>query len=79
MKMRVKLYGTLSRRHPDYHHEQGMEVEIPDGSTVDDLLAVLDISEPQGAVVVMEGRILKASDRIRDGVPVSVFQAIHGG
>ncbi len=79
MKMRVKLYGTLSQRFPGYQHSQGIEVEIPDGATVKDLLALLEISESQGAVVAMEGRILKADDKMRCGVHVHVFQALHGG
>ena len=79
MRMRVKLYGTLSQQFPDYRHSEGIEVEIPEGTTVKDLLARLEISESQGAVVAMEGRILKADDKIRCGVPVNVLQAIHGG
>jgi sulfur carrier protein ThiS len=79
MKMRVKLYGTLSQCFPCYQHSQGVEVEIPDGATAKGLLAVLGISESQGAVVAMEGRILKADDKIRCGVQVQVFQTLHGG
>ena len=79
MKVRVKLYGTLSQRFPGYQHSQGVEVEIPDGATVKDLLALLEISESQGAVVIVEGRILKADDEIPGGVPVNVVQAIGGG
>lgn len=77
--MRVKLYGTLSQRFPGYRHSQGIEVEIPDGATVKDLLALLEIPESQGAVIAMEGRILKADDKMRCGVHANVFQAIHGG
>ena len=77
--MRVKLYGTLSQQFPDYRHSEGIEVEIPEGTTVKDLLASLEIPESQGALVAMEGRILKANDKIRCGVPVNVLQAIHGG
>ena len=79
MKVRVKLYGTLSQRFPNYQHSQGMEVEVPDGATVKDLLALLEISESQGAVVIVEGRVLKADDKMRCGVPVNVLQAIGGG
>jgi len=79
MKVRVNLYGTFRRRFPDYQHSQGIEVEIPDEATVKDLLALLEISESQGAVVIMEGRILGAGDEILPGVPVNVFQAIRGG
>ena len=79
MKIRVKLYGTLSKQFPNYQHSRGIEVEIPDGATVKDLLALLEISETQGAVIVMEGRILKADDTMRCGVPVHVLQFISGG
>ena len=79
MKMRVKLHGTLSESFPGYQHSLGIEVEIPDGATVKDLLALLEISESRGAVVAVEGRILKADDRIRCEVPVHVLQVMHGG
>jgi molybdopterin synthase sulfur carrier subunit len=79
MKVRVKLYGTLSQHFPGYEPSQGIEVEIPDGATIRDLLALLEIPESQGAAIAAEGRILKADDRIRCGVPVSVLQVIHGG
>jgi sulfur carrier protein ThiS len=79
MKVRVKLYGTLSQRFPGYQLSQGIEVEIPDGGTARDLLALLEIPESQGAVIVAEGRVLKTDDRIQRGVPVSVLQVIYGG
>jgi sulfur carrier protein ThiS len=79
MKVRVKLYGTLSQGFPVYQHSQGMEVEIPDGATVQDLLGLLEISESRGAAVIAEGRILKADDRMQPGIPVSILQAIGGG
>jgi sulfur carrier protein ThiS len=56
-----------------------MEVEVPDGATVKDLLALLEISESRRAVVIAEGRILKADDKMQPGVPVSVLQVIGGG
>jgi sulfur carrier protein ThiS len=79
MKVRVKLYGTLSQRVPGYQHSQGIEVEIPEGATVQDLLARLEISESRGAVVIAEGRVLGADDEMRSGVAVSVVQTIQGG
>ena len=79
MKLSVKLFGTYSQRFPGYQPAQGIEVEIPEGATAKDLLALLEISESQGAVVIMEGRVLKADDKMRCGVPVNVLQSIHGG
>jgi sulfur carrier protein ThiS len=79
MKVRVKLFGTLSQGFPGYQRSQGLEVEIPEGAMVKDLLAHLEISESQGAVVVVEGRVLKADDKMPQGVLVNVLQAIGGG
>ena len=78
MKVKIKLYGTFQRL-PGYQQSQGMEVEIPDGATFKDLLALLGTIEYQRAVVVVEGRILKADDEIRGGVSVNIVQAIGGG
>ena len=79
MKVRVKLYGTLSLRVPGYQHSQGIEVELPEGATVKDLLALLEISESQGAAVTIDGRIQKAGDKIPGGVHARVFQSVGGG
>jgi sulfur carrier protein ThiS len=79
MKMSVKLFGTLRERFPDYRHQDGIEVEVPDGATAKELLFLLKIPESNGAVVAMEGRILKRDDKMQHGAQVYVFQAIHGG
>jgi sulfur carrier protein ThiS len=79
MKLKVKLYGTLSQLFPGYQHSEGVEVEIPDGGTVKDLLTHLKISEKRGAVVIRDGQILKADDIIRNGVHIHVLQSLSGG
>lgn len=79
MKLRVKLYGTLSQQFPGYQHSEGVEVEIPNGGTVKDLLSHLEISEKQGALVVIDGHILKADDTMQDGVHIHVLQSLSGG
>ena len=79
MKVKVRLFGTLSQNFPDYRPSQGIEIEIPDSTIVEDLLTLFDISETKGAVAIANGRVLKANDEIQDGVTVDVFQSIHGG
>ena len=79
MKVNVRLYGTLSREYPGYRHSQGIEVELPDGATVNDLLVHLGISESQKAVVAIDGRIQKANDKMQSGACAQVFQPVHGG
>jgi sulfur carrier protein ThiS len=79
MKLQVKLFGSLSKGFPDYQPSQGIEVEIPEGVTVRDLLELLGLSDSQGAVVIAEGRILEERDIVQGQVPLSVMQAISGG
>jgi sulfur carrier protein ThiS len=79
MKVTVKLYGTLSLHVPEYKPSQGIEVEIPDGATVKELLAHLEILETQGTAIIANGRVLKADDIMRDGSSLDVFQSIQGG
>jgi sulfur carrier protein ThiS len=79
MKVRVKLYGTLSERLTPDERSNGIEMEIPEGATARGLLGLLGISEPRGGVVVVDGRVLGVDDEIRRGAAVSVFQAIGGG
>ena len=79
MEIRVRLFGTLSQGFPGYRHSKGMVVELPDGATAKDLLALLAIPEAQGATVAAAGHILRADDRIGCGAPVHVLQVLHGG
>ena len=79
MKVKVKLYGTLNLLIPDYKPSEGIEIEIPDGATVKDLLAHLNISEMRGVAVIAGGRVLKADEKVQDGLPLDVFQSIQGG
>jgi molybdopterin synthase sulfur carrier subunit len=79
MKVQVRLFGAFSQGLPGYQPAQGIEVDLPEGATVKDLLTLLGVSESQGAVVIAEGRVLKTGDAMQPGVPVNVMQAIGGG
>jgi sulfur carrier protein ThiS len=79
MKVKVKFFGTLSQKFPGYDSENGIEVEIPDGARVRDLLAHLGIPEIKGGVAAVEGMILKLEDPLRDGASVHLLQAVYGG
>ena len=79
MNVTVKLYGTLSSGVPGYQHLRGIEINLLDGATVNDLLARLDIARTQKAVVAIDGRIQKACEKIPEGAHVQIFQPVHGG
>jgi sulfur carrier protein ThiS len=79
MKIRVKLFGTLPQRYPDYDPEQGLEVEIPDGAKVKDLLTRLEISASDGGLVAVDNLVVQHDDALKEGVSVRIFQRAFGG
>ena len=79
MKITVKLFGTLSQNFPDYSPGQGLEVEMPEGSKVADLLALLKISDAKGGTVVRDGLFLSKEETLTDGSLIQIFQALFGG
>ena len=56
-----------------------MEVEIPDGASVKDLLAHLEISKSFGGVVAVEGKLLSEDAGLENGAEVNIFQSVFGG
>ena len=79
MKVKVNLFGILGQRFPSDHHEQGMDVEIPDGARVKDLLAHLEISKSFGGVVAVAGKLLSEDARLGNRAEVNIFQSVFGG
>ena len=81
MKIKVNLYGTLTRKVPGYQQSQGIEVEVPEGATVKDLLSLFQIPVlgADKAVVAIDGRIRKTNDAIPSGARAQIFQPMHGG
>jgi molybdopterin synthase sulfur carrier subunit len=79
MKVKVRLFGTLGQQVPGYDPAEALEVEIPDGARVKDLLAHLRISEVKGGVVAVDGKILHLEDPLKDGALVHLLQPVYGG
>jgi sulfur carrier protein ThiS len=79
MKITVKLFGDLKRRFPEYHPDQGLDVEIPEESKVADLLALLGIPTSPGATVIMEGRVLPLEEKLINGSLINFFHVMYGG
>jgi sulfur carrier protein ThiS len=79
MKITVKLFGELKRKIPDYRPDKGLEMDIPEGSKVAGLLALLGIPTSPGATVIMEGRVLPLEERLSHGSLVNIFHVMYGG
>ncbi|MBW2030111.1 MAG: MoaD/ThiS family protein [Deltaproteobacteria bacterium] len=79
MKVKVQLFGTLGEKYPGHNREEGMEVEIPGGSRVKDLLRHLKIAALEGGIVTAEGRVMGLEDELKENSRVQIFQSIFGG
>jgi sulfur carrier protein ThiS len=79
MKIRVHLYGTLPQRFPSYDPALGLEIVLPDSSSVRDLARRLGIVDSDGGIVTSGGRVLGPDDPLKDGITVQVLQQVHGG
>lgn len=73
------MFGTFCRKGAAHDPDSGLEVEIPDGARVKDLLARLGIPESAGAVAAVEGVIVRLEEPLRDGACVHVLQSVYGG
>jgi sulfur carrier protein ThiS len=79
MKVRVELFGTLSKDIHDYSPEYGLTIEVPAEAAVGELLGLLELPARRIGMVVMDGRLVNAKDKMRDGAHLKVFQPIFGG
>ena len=79
MKVRVRLFGTLPQRFPDYDSTNGLEVEFPYGAKVQDLLARLEISASEGGIVAIDNLVVPHDHELTDGASVRIFQRAFGG
>ena len=79
MKLRVRLFGTLGGSMPGYDPLRGLEIQLPDGARVADLLAELGFSPREAAVVSVDNRIARPDQALAPGCLVRVLQAMYGG
>ena len=79
MKVKVQLFGVLGKKLPEFASPEGIEIELPDGSSAADLLNYLKVSEDWGVAVSMDSRLLKNNDLMRDGAEIRLLQTVHGG
>lgn len=77
--MTVKLYGTPGLDIPNGNPTKGIEVDLPNGSTITDLLARINIENPEGVMVIRDQQIADPGDLLVPGAMVKIFRMIAGG
>jgi len=79
MKISVRLFGMLPKYVSHYDHEIGLEIDVPDDADIADLLVKLAIPKSKIGMVSVDGRLVKAEEKLMDGNSVRLFQPIFGG
>lgn len=79
MKVTVHLHTILQRQTPDGLQER-LDVTLPPGSTVADLIQHLSIGlAPAALLVAVNGRVATLDHPLHDGDQVNLMPAISGG
>jgi sulfur carrier protein ThiS len=79
MQVRVKLLGTLPSLYPSDYPEAGLQLELPERTTVAELVGVLGIPPERVAIVAINGMLARAGDRIPENGLVKLMQGLAGG
>lgn len=79
MHVHLKLLGTLSSCYPGHYLPAGLDLEIPAGTTVAELVERSGIPKERVAIVTVNGILAKADDRVPENAAVKFIQPLTGG
>ncbi len=79
MQINVKLFASLQRYRPDAFAGEVFPVELPDGSTLADLVTHLEVRANEVKVMFVNGRARAEMYRLQDGDEVGIFPPVGGG
>jgi molybdopterin synthase sulfur carrier subunit len=79
LTVQVKLFATLRQRYPRLGIGEPMAVELPEGATVGQLLAHLQIPDEQAKIVFVNHVIRGRDHPLADGDEAGIFPPVGGG
>jgi sulfur carrier protein ThiS len=79
LKLNIKLYGTLSRSFDEYDHLSGLDIVLPEESSINDLLSFLDILPNRVGMILMDGKPVQNDTRLKEKAQIKILQPIAGG
>jgi thiamine biosynthesis protein ThiS len=78
MKIEIKLVGRLKE-----YRESNEAVEISEGATVIEVLAIIGVPEDEAGMVALNGTAIarkdRATHRVEDGDSMTILAPVHGG
>ncbi len=78
MRVKVKLFGPFREKLPPEKRRMPIEVEVPEGATVQDVANLLGIGN-LGAVILINDQEAHRGKQLNDGDVVSFFPPLAGG
>jgi molybdopterin converting factor small subunit len=88
MKIYVRLFASLAKNVSKAvlaHHPQGLragvplEIELPENSTLDDLISYLDLPREEIKLLFVNGRGREPDYRLKPEDEVGIFPPVGGG
>ena len=79
MKVYVKLYALLRKHHPGPNRSIPLEVELPDGAVVSDLVPVLKLPGEIVRSAFVNNAAVQLQTVLKDGDQVGLFPPVVGG
>jgi len=77
--IRAKLFATLRRYYPHLGIGKAMEVELPDGATVSQLIEQLQLPAGEIKVIFVNSIVRNVDHPLADGDEIGIFPAVGGG
>jgi molybdopterin synthase sulfur carrier subunit len=79
VKVEVQLFATLSSYRPDGAAGDGTTLDVPEGTTVGEVIEALRIPPEVDCLRVVNGRDAEPGQRLVDGDVLSLFPPLAGG
>lgn len=79
MAVSVFIAATLRRYWPDYDPLKGISLDIPEGTTVGDLLKRLGIPASEVKIIMVDGTHASTDLTLKGNERVALFPAVGGG
>jgi molybdopterin converting factor small subunit len=79
MRVTIKLFATLVRFKDGSRAGKPFEVELPEGSVVQDLIDLLKIPAEETHIVFINNIIEERHSKLNDGDVIGMFPPVGGG
>jgi molybdopterin synthase sulfur carrier subunit len=79
MRVTVRIYATLCRYIPGVSAGTSIEIELPDGASVSDLIERLEIPAREVKIAFVNGRTRSLDWLLESGDEAGIFPPVGGG